>query len=557
MKGVTECGSTFFRTVNSQIILATLQILPIYQSEGGCIIVSMNNNEPEETRGFPRDNGPQDDFWTSSDSAANDDVNRDNQGYSVQRPGTNPSGGAESQPPAQSGSSPYKGWAPSQQQVNQQSANQQRTAGPMPAATSPRPESPWAGAAAGAGAGSTSQFSATGPSAQQQTSSPAGATTVGPAGTPVPAYSPQPAKEKKKVGLGTALAMMLVGSVAAGSITGVAVSGMRDNNTADTSTSVVNDVLNKEPATNSNPPAEGSIESVAAKVLPAVVSIQVATRSSQAEGSGSIISPDGYVLTNHHVIEGAENGGRIQVTMNDGTKHDAEVVASDVNTDVGVVKIKDASDLPFMEFGDSNGLHVGQEVVAIGSPLGLNATVTSGIVSAMNRPVRASQGGGESSLIDAIQTDAAVNPGNSGGPLVDLNGNLVGMNSMIASLSQGGGEAGSIGLGFAIPSNFAKRMADQLINKGSVTHPMLGVQVDARDSGDGARIVSVEPGSPAERAGLKDGDVVTKMGDRLIENSDSLIAATRSLQFGETTTLEVRSEGENDPRSVEVTLSNE
>lgn len=368
---------------------------------------------------------------------------------------------------------------------------------------------------------------------------------------PYPAQG-EPAKQKRSVGLGTALAMMLVGSIAAGSITGAVVGGNNDS-----STTSVNEALNRPVADNAAPAAQGSIEEVSTKVLPAVVSIMVASQRSQAEGSGSVISPDGYVLTNHHVVSGGENGS-IVVTMNDGSKHEADLVASDVNTDVAVIKIKDVQNLPYLEFGDSDSLRVGQEVVAVGSPLGLTATVTSGIVSALNRPVRASQGGGESSLIDAIQTDAAVNPGNSGGPLVDMNGNLVGMNSMIASLSSGpGGEAGSIGLGFAIPAKFAKRMADQLINQGEVKHPMLGVQVDGRDREAGALIVSVEPDSPAERAGLKAGDLVTKLNDRLIENSDSLIAATRSLEFGDTATLEVRSEGSEDARTVEVTVSGE
>ncbi|MDK8788947.1 trypsin-like peptidase domain-containing protein [Corynebacterium striatum] len=365
----------------------------------------------------------------------------------------------------------------------------------------------------------------------------------------------RPPKEKKKVGLGTAMALMLAGAVAVGSITGIALGGSNKNDT-----STVNEVLKNAPVANSTgeEPAKGSVEAVAAKVLPAVVSIEAYGQSGAAEGSGSIISPDGYVLTNHHVVAGAENGGQLRVTMNDGSKHAAEVVASDANTDVAIVKIADVSGLPYLEFGDSDAVAVGQEVVAVGSPLGLNATVTSGIVSAKNRPVRASQGGGESSLVDAIQTDAAVNPGNSGGPLVDINGNLVGMNSMIASLSNSGSsEAGSIGLGFAIPSNFAKRMAEQLINNGSVKHPALGVKVDARDSGNGARIVEVEPDSPAEKAGLKAGDLVTRVNDRLIDNSDSLIAAARSQDFGAKVTLEVSGEDGKDPRQVEVTLSGE
>ena len=308
---------------------------------------------------------------------------------------------------------------------------------------------------------------------------------------------------------------------------------------------------------------EGSVEQVAAAVLPAVVSIEVATPRGSAEGSGSIISADGYVLTNHHVIAGADTpGSKVQVTLNDGSRRSAQFVASDVNTDVGVLKIDDANDLPVMQFGNSDELRVGQEVVAVGSPLGLSATVTSGIVSALNRPVRASQGGGESSLMDGIQTDAAINPGNSGGPLVDRSGNLIGMNSAIASLSSGsmgqGGQGGSIGLGFAIPSNFAKRVAEQLIETGEATQPMLGVRVSVMQGfGGGAVVAGVEPGSPGETAGLKPGDVITRLNDRPIDSADALIAATRSKAFGETVTLQVQREGESQPIPVEVTLSSE
>lgn len=364
-------------------------------------------------------------------------------------------------------------------------------------------------------------------------------------------------KKKRSVGLGTALAMMLVGAVAAGGVTGAVVGAAANDND---STATVNEVLQNQPVANSTgkEPADGSVEAVAAKVLPAVVSIYNLKPSGGAEGSGSVISPDGYVLTNHHVVAGADQGGHLEVTMNDGSRHTATFVASDATTDVAVIKIDDVKDLPYLQFGDSDAATVGQQVVAVGSPLGLNATVTSGIVSAKNRPVRASQEGGESSLIDAIQTDAAVNPGNSGGPLVDMDGNIVGMNSMIASLASSvSGEGGSIGLGFAIPSNFAKRMADELINNGEVKHPTLGVKVRAQSNVYGAQIVEVEPDSPADKAGLKSGDVVTRVNDRLIESSDSLIAATRSQEFGAKVTLEVKREDSDETRQVEVTLASE
>lgn len=365
---------------------------------------------------------------------------------------------------------------------------------------------------------------------------------------PVAEQKPTP---KRSVGLGTALALMLVGSVASGSIVGLVAA---NSGSGTGGAEVVNSL--REPSADAPDAPVGGVEQVASDVLPAVVSLQVSTRTSAGEGSGSIISSDGYVLTNHHVVSGADNpSGQITVMLNDGRTLPADFVASDPATDIAVVKIREASGLPVVQFGDSEQLRVGQEVVAIGSPLGLSSTVTSGIVSSLNRPVRASDSGGESSLIDAIQTDAAINPGNSGGPLVDMNGRIIGMNSVIASMSSG--EAGSIGLGFAIPANFAKRVADQLISTGRATHPMMGVQVAARRDVDGALIASVEPGGPADRAGLQAGDVVRRVDSRAIDHSDALVAAIRSQEFGQTVTLEVLQPDTGQSRQVEVTLTSE
>ncbi|MBZ8176292.1 PDZ domain-containing protein [Corynebacterium sp. 3HC-13] len=351
----------------------------------------------------------------------------------------------------------------------------------------------------------------------------------------------------KKIGLGSALALMLVGSIVTGGVVGIGATQLTK------SSNVVSTLEQPSVPSQNNADQAGSVEHVAAAVLPAVVSIQTAN----AEGSGSIISSDGLVLTNHHVAAPGERSG-LQVTLNDGSTHPADFVASDAATDIAIIKIRDVSNLPVLEFGDSSSLVVGQQVVAVGAPLGLNSTVTSGIVSAMNRPVRASQDGGESSLIDGIQTDAAINPGNSGGPLVDMQGHLVGMNSVIASLSQNSSsQSGSIGLGFAIPSNFAKRVADQLVKTGKASQPMLAVSVSYQSPVQGALIAGVQKGGAGDRAGLKAGDVVTQLDDRRIDSADALIAAVRSHNFGETITLKVTDERGQNERTVEATLSND
>ena len=213
-----------------------------------------------------------------------------------------------------------------------------------------------------------------------------------------------------------------------------------------------------------------------------------------------------------------------------------------------------------ISLGDSSKLEVGQEVVAVGSPLGLDATVTSGIISAQNRPVQASsESSDQSTLIDAIQTDAAINPGNSGGALVDMDGNLIGIPSVIASLgsssmSQG---SGSIGLGFAIPINQARDIAEQLIKNGKVQHPVIGVQVAKESTAHGAVIVDVPSDSDAAKAGLKRGDVVTKVDGRTIDSGLSLIAAIRSHKVGDTVKMEVTNQDGKDAREITMTLSSQ
>ena len=363
----------------------------------------------------------------------------------------------------------------------------------------------------------------------------------------------QQVKERRTIGLLPAAALIVVAAIASGAITGIYATRFAPS----ANTSSVAESL-KEPASRGKPQAEaGTEQAVAEAVQPAVVSIRLLTEDNAISGSGSIISQDGYVLTNNHVVEGAADGrAEMTVTLQDGSTHRAKFIAGDSNTDVAVIKVEDVSNMPTITIGNSDDLAVGQNVVAIGAPLGLEQTVTTGIVSALNRPVRAGEGG-EATIIDAIQTDAAINPGNSGGPLVNMNGELIGMNSVIASTNNGSEEAGSIGLGFAIPANFARRTADQLIKDGKASYPLIGVSLDQRFRESGAKIAEVSKDGPGDKAGLKKGEVVIAINDRVIKNANGLIAAVRSSDFGAKIKLKVVDEKGENPREVEVTLPNE
>jgi putative serine protease PepD len=298
-----------------------------------------------------------------------------------------------------------------------------------------------------------------------------------------------------------------------------------------------------QPAADSRTAPVGSVQAVADKVLPSVVSVVALSRGGEDEGSGVILTSSGLILTNNHVIDGAT---RLTVQFNDGTTGTATVVGADPTDDLAVIKVDGVSGLKPAVLGTSSDLKVGQQVVAVGSPLGLSATVTTGIVSALDRPVRTSSADGPSAqdtVLNAIQTDAAINPGNSGGPLVDMDGYVIGINSAIATLSAGqGGQSGSIGVGFAIPIDQAHRIAQEIINTGKASHAVLGATV--RDAADktrgittGAEIVSVTDGGGAAKAGLKAGDVVTKVGDKPVESADALVATIRSSQPGGTIQL--------------------
>ena len=281
--------------------------------------------------------------------------------------------------------------------------------------------------------------------------------------------------------------------------------------------------------------APDSIAALAARVIPAVVSISVKGSSSSGTGSGFFLDSNGYILTNNHVVEAAATRGTITVELSNGKKYGAKLIGRDNSYDLAVLKI-DVTSAPTLQLGNSDLAQVGDSVIAIGSPLGLSGTVTSGIISSKNRAVTTGNGSGESSFINALQTDAAINPGNSGGPLVDSTGAVIGVNSAIATLGSSS-QTGSIGLGFAIPINQAKKTAEQLIKTGFATYPIMGISVDVRFTGTGALISSdgagVTPAGPADKAGLKAGDIITTLDGIEINNSDELIVAIRSKSVGD------------------------
>ena len=293
------------------------------------------------------------------------------------------------------------------------------------------------------------------------------------------------------------------------------------------------------------------VESVAKAVTPSVVLLRVQGAQEADEGSGVVLSADGRILTNNHVVAAAASGGQIQVVTSDGTTYDASIVGRDPITDLAVVQAQGASGLTPAAIGDSSTLQVGQPVVAIGAPLGLQGTVTTGIISALDRPVATTGEDGQASVTDAIQTDAAINPGNSGGPLVDSTGHVVGITSSIASLgSAAGSQSGSIGVGFAIPIDEAMRVVSDIEAGNPVSHAQLGVTVSDSDGPAGARIGDVAAGSSAARAGLQSGDVVTKVEGQPIEDSDGLIAAIRTLDPGTKVTLTFVRDGQTHTASV-------
>ncbi|WP_436701713.1 S1C family serine protease [Nocardioides sp. BYT-33-1] len=359
-----------------------------------------------------------------------------------------------------------------------------------------------------------------------------------------PEWSPPPRRPRRS---GFAVAV-LTGALLVGGGAGIGGAALYDAAAGDGS-SGTSGTTSLPVVDNGNRPAvSGSVESVASAVLPSVVALDVRGAGGAGSGSGVVLDGDGLILTNDHVITlGGEipaDQAEVTVSFNDGTKVRATVVGTDPLTDTALVKVDGVDDLKPITIGKSSNLDVGEQVVAIGSPFGLDATVTSGIVSALDRPVEVARDAqGNATAYPAIQTDAAINPGNSGGPLVNMDGQLVGINASIRSTSSGqGAESGSIGLGFAIPIDEVLPIIDQLRAGETPTHARLGIQVSdvagAAGSSDttlsGARIAGIEEGSAAADAGLEQDDIITAIDDRRIEGSEALIATVRSYRPGDT-----------------------
>jgi putative serine protease PepD len=358
---------------------------------------------------------------------------------------------------------------------------------------------------------------------------------------------------------GALIALLIPGALLAGMVGGVAGDVLRDRFGGTTGGARPTITLPAAPAEGDR--ALTGVSAVAAAVLPSVVSLEVRAGNARGTGSGFVIDADrGYILTNNHVVtaDSTATDAEITVVFQDGTEVDGTIAGLDPSYDLAVVKVA-ADGLRALKFGDSDAVRVGDPVVAIGAPLGLEGTVTTGIVSALNRPVAAGDGN-RPAFINAIQTDAAINPGNSGGPLVDARGRVIAVNSAIARAPDGSG-TGNIGLGFAIPSDQAKRTAEQLIATGKADHPIIGVTLDGEYQGEGVQVARgrtqgsepVTPGGPADKAGIEPGDVITAIDGRPVTRSDELIVAIRARQPGDKVKLTVRrGSGE---RTVTVTLS--
>ncbi len=366
--------------------------------------------------------------------------------------------------------------------------------------------------------------------------------------SPTPGFGTVPSWERKKKRKNTPLSAVIVISLVFGGTAGGALGYLA----ADFSNGVSN--TTSQVLETSKPvaitPATETVSQIVQNVKPSVVSIKAEGNSGSGTGSGFIYREDGYIVTNNHVAAPAINGGKLTVYLEDKTSFEAKLVGRNASYDLAVLKI-DATGLKPVNIGDSSAINVGDLTVAFGSPLGLSGTVTSGIVSALNRPVTAG-GADDQSFISAIQTDAAINPGNSGGPLVNGQGQVIGVNSAIATLGSGT-QSGSIGLGFAIPINQAQRVISEIIETGKSSTPIAGISIDSTYNGVGAKIAEVVADGPAASTDLKVGDIVTKINGEAVEDSTELIVAIRRNNPGDTIVLTVKNTAGNE-REVSVVL---
>ncbi|MFD4158687.1 trypsin-like peptidase domain-containing protein [Streptomyces hydrogenans] len=314
--------------------------------------------------------------------------------------------------------------------------------------------------------------------------------------------------------------------------------------------------------------APDSVAGIAAGALPGVVTLHVSGGGSAGTGTGFVLDNRGHILTNNHVVDAAATSGDITVTFSSGETASAKLIGKDTGYDLAVVQVTGVRGLKPLPLGNSDDVRVGDPVVAIGAPFDLSNTVTSGIISAKERPITAGGekgDGSDISYVDALQTDAPINPGNSGGPLLDGKGRVIGINSAIRAAGGSGegdggsgGQAGSIGLGFAIPVNQGKRVAEELINTGKATHPVIGVSLDMQFNGDGARVgdkgkdgtPSVTPDGPAAKAGLRPGDVITKVDGQRVHNGEELIVKIRAHRPGDALALTLTRDGRELTRTV-------
>ncbi len=376
-----------------------------------------------------------------------------------------------------------------------------------------------------------------------------------------PAFPLNPPPADSRRGGRVVGAALLVGALAGGAA-GFGGAALLNDSSSNAASSNPNSSLSVGPSLKV-PASKGSTESAAAEVLPSVVKIYATSSTESDSGSGIILTSQGEILTNNHVVEVvALNGGKLAVSFNNGAMTRATIIGRDPLTDLAVIRAHGVSNLRPATLGDSDSLRVGQQVVAVGAPFGLESTVTSGIVSALDRPVT-TQGevGNQATIFPAIQTDAAINPGNSGGPLVDEAGQVVGINSAIRTASQGAaGQGGSIGLGFSIPINDAIPIVRELLHHQKPTHAKIGVKVSDATGRiglpAGALVVRVQRHTAADAVGLHPGDVVTKIDDMLTPDADSLVAGVRSYRPGDTVNLTVvASSGAQ--RTVKLTLGSD